>query len=467
MSPGGQNATRFVVVVTSVAAIGGFLFGYDTAVISGAIGYLRTKFELTDAMTGFAASAAIWGCVFGVLGAGFLSDLFGRKRALLGTAILFAISAVGSAVPETLTQFVGFRFIGGLGVGAASMVAPAYISEIAPAAKRGMLVTLYQLAIVVGINVIYFVNLLIAGLGTEAWNVEWGWRYMLGSETLPALLFFVALLWVPESPRWLVKNGRESEAEQILERAIGPDDTPSVLAEIRETLAQEEGTLRELFAPGLRMAMIVGIVLAIFSQITGINAIIYYAPEIFKAAGFGTESALGQTVILGLTNTVFTFVAIALIDRVGRKTLLLAGVSGMALCLAATGILFYLGQSSTPWLLVFVVGFLASFAASLGPIPWVIISEIFPTKTRGIAMSFSIVMLWLAVVLITQMTPVLLEGSIFGLGSLADNERFQLAGAFTFWIFMVNAILLVAFVWRYVPETKQKTLEEIERSWRH
>jgi SP family arabinose:H+ symporter-like MFS transporter len=457
---------RYLYSVTSVAALGGLLFGYDTAVISGAIGYLRVKFELTDAMTGFAASAAIWGCVFGVLVAGVFSDRFGRKRALLASAVLFAVSAVGSAVPETLTQFVLFRFVGGLGVGAASMVAPAYIAEMAPAEKRGMLVTLYQLAIVLGINLIYYVNLLIAGFGDDVWNIEVGWRLMLGSETIPALLFFLALLWVPESPRWLLKRGREAEALVILNRVNEESKDASILSEIKETLAEEEGTLRELFAPGLRMAMVVGIVLAVFSQVTGINAIIYYAPEIFKSAGFATESALGQTVILGFTNTVFTFVAIWLVDRAGRKVLLLWGVSGMAVCLLATGFLFYLGYSSTPWLLVFVVGFLACFAASLGPIPWVIISEIFPTKTRGVAMSFSIVMLWLAVVLVTQMTPVLLQGDIFGLADLPTLDRHRLAGAYTFWIFFINALVLIAFVWRFVPETKQKTLEQIEHEWR-
>lgn len=442
---------NFVYLVSIIAALGGLLFGYDTAVISGAIGYLQTKFDLSPEMTGFAVSAAIWGCVVGVLGAGFLSDRLGRKRALLGTAILFGISAIGSAVPETLTQFVIARFIGGLGVGAASMLAPMYISEIAPAHNRGMLVTLYQLAIVVGINIIYFVNLLISGLGDDAWNVELGWRYMLGSEVIPAVIFFGALFLVPESPRWLSKNGRDAEALEVLEKVNGKGNGESLLAEIKGSLSAEKGTLSELFAPGLRMAMIVGIVLAIFSQITGINAIIYYAPEIFKSAGFAKESALMQTVVIGLTNTLFTFIAIWLIDKVGRKLLLIWGVSGMMVCLLGIGMAFHFEFQSGPLLLTFILGYVACFAASLGPIPWVIISEIFPTKTRGIAMSFSIVMLWLAVVLITQTFPVLLE---------------SIGSAFTFWIFMINAFILVLFISRYVPETKQKTLEEIEKSWR-
>ena len=446
-----SSNARFIYLVSLVAALGGLLFGYDTAVIAGAIGYLQTKFELSALGTGWAASAAIWGCVVGAIVAGRLSDRFGRKRVMVVTALLFAISAIASSVPTNLTQFVMARFIGGVGVGAASILSPLYISEIAPANIRGKLVTLYQLAIVIGINVIYFVNLIIASSGTEQWNVDMGWRFMLGSEVIPAVLFMIFLSMVPESPRWLTKNGRKEEALDILEKVNGKEQAQVVAGEIESALAEETGTFRELFQPGLRMAMIVGVFLAIFSQITGINAIIYYAPEIFKSVGFGTESAMLQTVIIGVTNTIFTFVAIWLIDQAGRKKLLLWGVSGMIICLAGMGASFYFGLSNGYILLAFVLGYVASFAASLGPIPWVIISEIFPTKTRGLAMSFCIVMLWLAVVLITQMTPVLLEAA---------------GGAVTFWIFMVNAIILVAFVARYVPETKQKTLEEIEHDWR-
>ncbi|MCL4111757.1 UNVERIFIED_CONTAM: hypothetical protein GTU68_008359 [Idotea baltica] len=333
----------------------------------------------------------------------------------------------------------------------ASMLSPLYISEIAPARNRGMLVTLYQLAIVIGINLIYFVNLLIAGLGDEQWNVELGWRYMLGSEIIPSLLFLILLLLVPESPRWLAKQGRKKDALDVLVKINGVQQGKAVLEEINETLHEEKGTVAELFAPGLRIAMVVGMVLAVFSQITGINAIIYYAPEIFKSVGFGTESALMQTVVIGLTNTAFTFVAIRLMDSVGRRKLLLWGVTGMIICLLGMGSSFYFNLSSGPLLLLFILGYIACFASSLGPIPWVLISEIFPNRNRGTAMSISIVMLWLGVVAVTQFFPVMLE---------------QLGGAFTFWIFMINAIILVVFVWRFVPETKQKTLEEIERSWK-
>ncbi|WP_242206400.1 sugar porter family MFS transporter [Aestuariivivens insulae] len=441
----------YVYLVTITASLGGLLFGYDTAVIAGAIGFLQTKFELSAAMTGWAASSAIWGCVFGAMLAGYFSDKYGRRKVLFMTAVLFSISAIGSAVPNTLSQFVMARFIGGVGVGAASMLSPLYISEIAPANKRGMLVTLYQLAIVLGINIVYFINLKIANYGTETWNIEKGWRYMLGSEIIPAALFFVMLLIVPESPRWLASKNKTDEASKILNRVNGSSQGGKVLNEIKEALKEEKGTLKELFSKNLRPALIVGMVLALFSQITGINAIIYYAPEIFKNMGFSTDSALFQTVIIGAINTIFTFVAIGFIDRAGRKTLLLWGLSGMVVCLFGVGIIFYTGQTSSIWTLIFILGFVASFSSSLGPIPWVIISEIFPTKTRGLAMSFATLVLWLGVVAITQFTPIMLK---------------DLGGAFTFWVFMVNTLILLIFTFKMIPETKGRTLEEIEKSWR-
>ncbi len=445
------SKVKYTYLISAVAAFGGLLFGYDTAVIAGAIGYLQVKFELSPMLTGWAASSAIWGCVFGALFAGALSDKYGRKKVLLLSGLLFTLSALGSAVPDNLTQFVLARFIGGLGVGSASMLSPLYISEIAPAQIRGMLVTLYQLAIVFGINIIYIVNYLIANTHDQVWNVQLGWRYMLGSEGIPAILFFVLLFFVPESPRWLVKENRSEEALKILNKIDRPEETHRILEEIKETVNEEKGSFLDLFKPGIRKAMVVGSVLAFFSQVTGINAIIYYAPEIFKQVGFGSESALFQTMIIGFVNMLFTLVAIRLIDYWGRRTLLIWGLSGMVSCLLGMGMFFYFEITSGPLLLLFILGFIASFASSLGPIPWVLISEIFPTKTRGTAMSFSIVILWLGVVLITQFFPVLL--SLFG-------------GAFTFWIFMINALILLIFTLIFIPETKQKTLEEIQEIWK-
>ena len=445
------SKVKYTYLICAVAAFGGLLFGYDTAVIAGAIGYLQVKFELSPMLTGWAASSAIWGCVFGALFSGALSDKYGRKKVLLLSGLLFTLSALGSAVPDNLTQFVMARFIGGLGVGSASMLSPLYISEIAPAKIRGMLVTLYQLAIVFGINIIYIVNYLIANTHDQVWNVQLGWRYMLGSEGIPAILFFILLFFVPESPRWLVKENRSDEALKILNKINGPEETHRILKEIKEAVNEEKGSFLDLFKPGIRKAMVVGSVLALFSQVTGINAIIYYAPEIFKQVGFGSESALFQTMIIGFVNMLFTFVAIRFIDYWGRRTLLIWGISGMVSCLLGMGMFFYFEITSGSLLLLFILGFIASFASSLGPIPWVLISEIFPTKTRGTAMSFSIVILWLGVVLITQFFPVLL--SLFG-------------GAFTFWIFMINALILLIFTLIFIPETKQKTLEEIQEIWK-
>jgi|TARA_B110000285_G_scaffold183164_1_gene207211 SP family arabinose:H+ symporter-like MFS transporter len=445
------SKVKYTYLICAVAAFGGLLFGYDTAVIAGAIGYLQVKFELSPMLTGWAASSAIWGCVFGALFSGALSDKYGRKKVLLLSGLLFTLSALGSAVPDNLTQFVMARFIGGLGVGSASMLSPLYISEIAPAKIRGMLVTLYQLAIVFGINIIYIVNYLIANTHDQVWNVQLGWRYMLGSEGIPAILFFILLFFVPESPRWLVKENRSDEALKILNKINRPEETHRILKEIKEAVNEEKGSFLDLFKPGIRKAMVVGSVLALFSQVTGINAIIYYAPEIFKQVGFGSESALFQTMIIGFVNMLFTLVAIRFIDYWGRRTLLIWGISGMVSCLLGMGMFFYFEITSGSLLLLFILGFIASFASSLGPIPWVLISEIFPTKTRGTAMSFSIVILWLGVVLITQFFPVLL--SLFG-------------GAFTFWIFMINALILLIFTLIFIPETKQKTLEEIQEIWK-
>jgi MFS transporter, SP family, arabinose:H+ symporter len=446
-----ESSLAFVLKVSIVAALGGLLFGYDTAVIAGAIGFLQIKFDLSPAMVGWAASSAIWGCVFGAMMAGYMSDKWGRKKVLIITAILFAVSSIGSAIPQDLTTFVIARFIGGLGIGAASMLSPLYIAEIAPSDKRGRLVTLYQLAIVIGINVIYYVNMKIASAGDEAWNVEMGWRYMLGSAALPAILFLVLLFIVPESPRWLIAERKDEEAFKTLERVNGTAKAKEVFDEIKSTVQQEPGSIRDLFAPGLRRALSVGVVLALFSQITGINAIIYYAPEIFKSAGLATGSAMAQTFLIGIVNTVFTFVALWLIDRAGRKKLLLGGVLGMIVCLAGTGICFHFNLVNGPWLMIFILGYIACFASSLGPIPWVIMSEIFPTKIRGVAMSFATLVLWIGVVLVTQLTPILLE---------------RVGSAFTFGLFMINAIILLIFTWYRIPETKNKTLEEIEKSWK-
>lgn len=440
----------YVLLIALVAAFGGFLFGYDTAVVAGAIGFLKAHFQLSADLTGWAASSMLVGCMAGAMLAGPLGDRYGRKRCLLLCAFLFALSSIGSALPQTLSQFTWSRFAGGIAIGAASMLSPLYIAEVAPESIRGMLVALYQLAIVLGILVVFFVDLQIQRLGNEAWNVQSGWRWMFASLVLPSVLFGFFLLLVPESPRWLMKAGRREAAIIVLQRILGQDHAEREAAQIDDALRQEEGHWAELFKPGYRRALLIGTGLAVFGQFSGINAIMYYAPEIFKAAGAGTDSAFSQTVIVGMVNVVFTFVAIALVDKSGRKPLLLAGTLVQAFSLALIGWIFWQG-SQGPALLGDILLFVAAFAVAMGPIPWIVNSEIFPTKLRGRAMAAAIFMLWLADFAVTQTFPRLRESA---------------GPAATFWIYAGCSLLSTVFVAWLVPETKGRTLEEIERSWK-
>lgn len=335
------GSAGYVWRVTVVAALGGLLFGYDTGVISGAIEYLQVFFSLNADMKGWAASSALVGCIIGACFAGALSDALGRRKVLLLSAVLFTVSALWSAFPRSLSEFAIARMLGGFGVGAASMLSPLYIAEIAPAGIRGRLVSVNQLAIVFGFLVVYFVNMLVAQWGErtggEAWNIAQGWRWMFGSETLPAALFMVLLFFVPESPRWLVKRGRTEEARQILARVGGAARAEIELAEIADAIAHEERSVKQLLRPGLRVAMMIGIALAILQQITGINAVLYYAPALLATTGLGAAAAIAQTVIVGVVNVSFTLVAIAVVDRVGRKALLLIGSVGMGLSMFLLG----------------------------------------------------------------------------------------------------------------------------------
>ncbi|MEW6745441.1 MAG: sugar porter family MFS transporter [Planctomycetota bacterium] len=446
-----RDHVRYVYLVTSVAAVGGLLFGYDTAVIAGALEFLKARFALTPAMEGWAVSSVLIGCILGALVAGSFSDWLGRRKVLIGCAVLFAISAFWSAVPRNLTEFALARMLGGVGVGAASMLSPLYIAEIAPARIRGRLVSLNQLTIVLGMLVVYFVNAAIASAEDKTWNIETGWRWMFASELLPALVFLVLLFFVPESPRWLTKQGREHEAIRILTRVGGAEQASLELSEIRQTIAEEAGvSVVQLFRPGLRLALLVGFVLAILQQVTGINSILYYAPTIFTGAGSSIDAALLQTVVVGAVNVGFTLVAIWLVDQVGRRALLLAGSLGMALCLFLIGAAFAYEKFEGPWLLLFILTYIACFAVSMGPVVWVVLSEIYPTRIRGRAMSVATVTLWCACYLVAQTFPVLRDG--IGPGP-------------TFCVYGVMSVLTFFFVLRVLPETKGRTLEEIERSW--
>ncbi|GAE63695.1 MFS transporter, SP family, arabinose:H+ symporter [Chryseobacterium indologenes] len=436
---------------TLVASVGGLLFGYDTAVISGAVGFMKTYYQLSDVMTGWVASCALLGCIVGAMYSGKLSDLVGRKKVLMLSGILFVISSIGTALAPDLWIFVIFRIIGGMGIGIASMLSPMYISEMAPAAIRGRLISIFQLGIVTGILVIYFVNAYIAGIHDEIWNISTGWRWMFGSGTIPSIIFILLLLTVPESPRWLAAKKRNTEALDILSLINGNELAQQELKSIDESLRDETPfSFADIKTPQLKRALVIGIALAVLSQITGINAIMYYAPEIFKSTGVGSESAFMQTILVGIINVIFTLVAIKYVDHWGRKKLLLIGITGMAVCLFTTGLVFYKQQQGY-LLLIAILGYIACFAMSLGPLTFVVIAEIFPTKARATAMSVATFFLWLAVFLVSQTFPVLI-GSV--------------GSAFTFWMYMIISVFTFFFIWKMIPETKGKTLEEIEKEWK-
>jgi sugar porter (SP) family MFS transporter len=451
----GTGSVVYVILVSIVAALGGLLFGYDTAVISGAIGFLRTFFTLDAAQMGWAASSALIGCILGAGTAGFISDAFGRKRALLLSAILFTVSGLWSALPRTLLEFAIARILGGVGIGMASMLSPLYIAEISPARIRGRLVSMNQFAIVTGILVVYFVNYFIANQGSEQWNIETGWRWMFGSEALPAALFFLLLLFVPESPRWLVKQHRGAEALGTLTKIGGSQHGTAEITAIEDALRHETGSLAQLFEPNMRVVLVMGVVLAVLQQVTGINVFLYYAPEIFKQLGTGSNVALLQTIVIGVFNVSFTIVAMKMVDRWGRKPLMMLGAGGMGISLFAISIAAFL-QRTEIWALVFILGYIASFAMSLGPVVWVVLSEVFPTSIRGRAMAIATLCLWAANYVVSQTFPMINESPWL-------VEHFH--HAFAFWLYGAMCVITILFVWRFVPETKGKTLEEIEQLW--
>ncbi|HVU34302.1 MAG TPA: sugar porter family MFS transporter [Opitutaceae bacterium] len=438
-------------LVGLVAVAGGFLFGYDTAVINGANQYLTAHFHLDPFQQGLAGASAILGCIPGAMAAGFLSDRYGRRRLLFLCAILYALSGVLSAIPRTFFEFVAARFISGLGIGASSMICPVYIAELAPAEKRGRMGTLFQFGIVVGIFLTLFINARIQGAGDEAWNASAGWRWMLGTEALPAVALFSLLFAVPESPRWLVQAGRETEARSVLGRIVPPAQADAEIAEVHAAAQEEAGTLAEVFGARFRRPLVIAVVLMAVSQFSGINAIMYYSTKIFTTAGVGVKDSFSSSVLVGLVNVVFTFVAIALVDRAGRRPLLLAGLAIQTAALAAVGFMFHGGYSG-PALMAGVLVFIASFAMALGPIPWILCSEIFPTKVRGRAMSLATFVIWTACYAVAQTFPML-------------NDSPAIGPALTFGVYAACSVVGLVFVLALVPETKGRRLEEIEASW--
>jgi SP family xylose:H+ symportor-like MFS transporter len=451
-----RGSIFYIIGVCFVAALGGLLFGYDTGVINGSLKFVQLKFELTPAMKGFAASSALIACIFGAAFAGTLSDRLGRKKVLILSAVLFLVSAVGTALPKTLLQFIIFRFIGGLGVGAASMTSPMYIAEITPARIRGRMVSVNQFAIIFGMLVVYFINYFIAGCGDEAWNTETGWRWMFGSESLPALMLLILMFAVPETPRWLTKQNRKEEALRILSRVDGEKFAETEMAAIEDAISHESASLKQLFQPGMKIVLIIGVVLAVLQQVTGINVFLYFGSEIFeKIGGENIDAALLQQVMVGAVNLLFTIIAIWTVDKLGRRPLMIIGSTGMGISLFAMG---FAGcyQATGLWLLFFVLGYIACFALSVGPVTWVILSEIFPTRIRGRAMGIATVCLWLANTVVSQTFPMMDENKFL-------IEKFN--HGFPFFLYGGMCIVLILFMFKYVPETKGKSLEEIEKTW--
>jgi SP family arabinose:H+ symporter-like MFS transporter len=447
-----QDALGFALFATAVTAIGGFLFGYDTAVINGANTYLKSHFALTSAQEGMAGASAIFGCIPGAMLAGFLSDRFGRKKLLFICALLYAISGVLSAVPRTFSEFLAARFLSGLGIGASSMICPVYIAEIAPEQWRGRLGSLFQLGIVTGIFLTLFINKLIQGAGDDIWNANLGWRWMLGMEVIPALLFFMLLFAVPESPRWLAAMGKEDEARRVLTRTGGPQHAETELASIRAAMRQEQRRFSELFTRTYSRPLLIAVMLMACSQFSGINAIIYYSTKIFESAGAIKNAAFTSSVWIGLINLLFTFVAILFVDRIGRRPLLIIGAAVQVLALSAVGFMFHSHENGLP-LLICILAYIAAFAMAMGPIPWILCSEIFPNKVRGRAMSLATFTIWTSCYLVAQTFPMLNDSKIIG-------------PARTFWVYAVVSLVALVFIWLAVPETKGRTLEEIEGSWK-
>jgi SP family xylose:H+ symportor-like MFS transporter len=448
---------NYILFIALSAALGGLLFGYDTAVISGAIGNLTDFFHLSPIETGWAISSALVGCLIGAFFSDFLSDRFGRKITMLITAILFILNSIGTALPFSFSMFVLFRIIGGIGVGIASMVVPMYIAEIAPPKRRGALVGNYQLAIVIGIVVVYFVNYLIALQGDHNWNLNIGWRWMFGSEIVPSILFFIFIFFIPESPRWLIKQGETTKAIAVLQKINTKVEVAQMQVEIQNSLHQEDKNQWKQFVnPLFRKALLVGIGLSVLQQLTGINAILYYAPEIFKSLGSSTDVSLLETSILGVVNLIFTLLAIRWVDKMGRKPLLYIGSVGMTIALMAVGLFIYFDALGN-WVLPFLLLFMASFSISWGPIVWVLLAEIFPNKIRSLALAISVFIQWIANFVVTQVFPILVENHWL---------KTHFNGAFPFYLFSIICLFSLIFVWKKVPETKNKTLEEMDTLWK-
>jgi SP family xylose:H+ symportor-like MFS transporter len=460
--------------LTFVATLGGLLFGYDTAVISGAVTSIDANFidpqhlseTARSSLSGWTVSSALLGCIIGAIVAGWVSNAIGRKGGMVVAGALFLVSAAGSAYPEfglgpiggmgpaALTPFILYRILCGVGVGIASMLSPLYIAEIAPSRIRGRLVSFNQLSIVLGMLLVYFVNWGIASQGDEAWIQSTGWRLMLVSEAVPALLFLGLLTLVPDTPRWFAMKGRHDKALAVLNRLVGDEEARTTMQEIQASLVVPAHSGTGLFAFG-SMVIVAGVLLSVFQQFVGINAVLYYAPLMFKNLGASTDSALMQTVIVGIANVIFTVVAILTVDRLGRKPLLIVGGLVMGAAMVTLGFLFQANAVGTGPLIA-AIAYIAGFALSWGPVTWVLLSEMFPNSVKNKAMAIAVAAQWIANLFVSWSFKILI-------GNSALNAMFN--HGFPYWIYGLMSFLAAAFVYFYVPETKRRTLEEIQNLW--
>lgn len=452
----------FLLLIAAVSALGGLLFGYDTGVINGAQFYLTEHFKLSDALKGWVVGSALLGCFVGAIVAGPLSIKIGRKWSLIISAILFTLSAYGSGLPEMFPQSVSmlvfFRILGGLGIGVASMNAPMYIAEIAPSNIRGRMVTYYQLAIVIGFFVVFLATYYIGNNLTVAENIEFGWRRMFWSELIPSGLFLILLFFVPKSPRWLALKGKDKEALTVLEQINDTQLASKEMLQIKNSLNQNnDGIKVSYFSKAILIIIAIGTVLSMLQQFTGINAVLYYGADIFeKALGFGKEDVLAQQILLAFVNLVFTFVAMFTVDKFGRKPLLYIGSVGMIIGFLLLGVT--LQQENVGMLsLIGVLIFIASFALSMGPVVWVLLSEMFPNKIRSVAMSVAVAAQWAANYVVSQSFPMVMGSE--------TNTSAPWNGSLPYFIFIAFIVIIVFVTYKFIPETKGKTLEEIEEFW--
>ncbi len=436
---------RYVIFLAATAALGGLLFGFDIAIITGAGPFLTQHFQLSDLGLGSAFSSLLFGCVVGSTIAGRLTDFYGRKKILLAVAVLFAATSVYTGVAPSFAAFLAARFLGGLAVGGASILSPMYVSEISPPTLRGRMGTLYQMSIVIGILISYCINYLLRNIGPN------NWRWMFISGVIPSVLFFLLLLFAPETPRYLFIAGKEREAFKILERIGGRESAEFEAAEIRASLTERRHDWSSLFRPGIRRAVVVGFFLAIFVQVSGINTIIDYAPAIFKSSGWKIDAALFSTFIIGLNNLVFTVFSFGLIDRYGRKPLYIVGSLGMTFALVALAVAVMLGHFQGGIVLLLILLYLAFFSSCIGPVFWTLVPEIFPNHIRGTAMTVPVLTQWIANAVVVLFFP------------LAFN---QIGKGVTFGFLAAMAFAQAVFTWFWVPETKNKPLEEIEEFWK-